>query len=173
PDNRRPVDFQARASLLKVAGDEPDWAALISTWPSGEVKFALMRRVLALRRRLPNVFTNGSYRPLEVAGRDANEIIAFARVSGRRAVIVVGGRLFARATARGQRWPAGDAWNASLLAAGFSEIFDVLRGAKLTTGPELANASLLAPLPIAVLEAQYAPVRRERAAVNPARLAQV
>jgi (1->4)-alpha-D-glucan 1-alpha-D-glucosylmutase len=40
PDNRRPVDFQARASLLKVAGDEPDWPALISTWPSGQVKFA-------------------------------------------------------------------------------------------------------------------------------------
>jgi (1->4)-alpha-D-glucan 1-alpha-D-glucosylmutase len=173
PDNRRPVDFQARASLLKVAGDEPDWPALISTWPSGQVKFALMRRLLALRRQLPNVFTNGSYRPLDVAGRDANEIMAFARVSGRRAVIVVGGRLFARASAGGRRWPSGGAWDASLVAAGFSEITDVLRGAKLASGPELAIANLFDPLPVAVLEAHYAPVRRERAAVNPVRLAHV
>jgi len=173
PDNRRPVDFQARASLLKVAGDEPDWAALISTWPSGKVKFALMRRLLALRRRLPNVFTNGSYRPLDVAGRDANEIMAFARVSGRRAVIVVVGRLFARASAGGRRWPSGDAWDASLVAAGFSEITDVLRGTKLASSPELAIANLFDPLPVAVLEAHYAPVRRERAAVNPTRLAHV
>ena len=173
PDNRRPVDFQARASLLKVAGDQPDWPALISTWPSGQVKFALMRRLLALRRRLPNVFTNGSYRPLDVAGRDANEIMAFARVSGRRAVIVVVGRLFGRASTGGRRWPSGDAWDASLVAAGFSEITDVLRGAKLASGPELAIANLFDPLPVAVLEAHYAPVRRERAAVNPARLAHV
>jgi (1->4)-alpha-D-glucan 1-alpha-D-glucosylmutase len=173
PDNRRPVDFQARATLLTASDDEPDWPALISTWPSGQGKFALMRRLLALRRRVPNVFTNGSYRPLEVAGRDGNEILAFARVSGRNAVIIVGGRLFARASGGGRRWPSGDAWDASLAAAGFSEITDVLTAAKLASGPELAIADLFDPLPIAVLEAQYAPVRRERAAVNPARLAHV
>jgi (1->4)-alpha-D-glucan 1-alpha-D-glucosylmutase len=132
-----------------------------------------MRRLLALRRRLPNVFTNGSYRPLDVAGRDANEIMAFARVSGRRAVIVIGGRLFARASAGGRSWPSGDAWDASLVAAGFSEITDVLRGKKLASGPELAIANLFDPLPVAVLEAHHAPVRRGRAAVDPVRLAHV
>ena len=173
PDNRRPVDFQARASLLEVGGDDPDWAASVTTWPSGQIKFSLMRRLLALRRRLPNVFTNGSYRPLLVAGRDANEILAFARISGRRAVIVVGGRLFARASAGGRRWPSGDAWDASLVAAGFSEITDLLGAAKLASSPELAIADLFDPLPVAVLEAQYAPVRRERATANPGRLADV
>jgi hypothetical protein len=83
-------------------------------------------------------------------------------------VIVVGGRLFARASAGGRRWPSGDAWDASLVAAGFSEITDVLGGAKLTSGPALAIGRLFDPLPVAVLEAHYAPVRRERAAVNPA-----
>ena len=173
PDNRRPVDFQARASLMAAGDDEPDWPALISTWPNGQGKFALMRRLLALRRRLPNVFTNGSYRPLDISGRDSNEILAFARLSGRRAVIVVGGRLFARASAGGRRWPSGDTWDGSLVAAGFSEITDVLRGAKLASGPELEIANLFDPLPVAVLEAHYAPVRRERAAVNPTRLAHV
>jgi (1->4)-alpha-D-glucan 1-alpha-D-glucosylmutase len=173
PDNRRPVDFQARASLMAAGDDEPDWPALISTWPNGQGKFALMRRLLALRRRLPNVFTNGSYRPLDIFGRDSNEILAFARLSGRRAVIVVGARLFARASGGGRQWPSGDAWDASLVAAGFSEITNVLKAAKLTSGPELAIAGLFDPLPVAVLEAQYAPVRRGRAAVNPDRLAHV
>jgi (1->4)-alpha-D-glucan 1-alpha-D-glucosylmutase len=173
PDNRRRVDFQARSSLLKTGDDEPDWPALIRTWPSGQVKFALMRRLLALRRRLPNVFTNGSYRPLEVAGRDGNEILAFARISGRNAVIVVGARLSARASGGGLRWPPGDAWDASLAAAGFSEITNALTDVRLASGPELAIADLFDPLPVVVLEAQYAPVRRERAAGNPDTLAHV
>ena len=173
PDNRRPVDFQVRASLLKAGHDEPDWMASVSAWPSGRVKFALMRRLLALRKRLPNVFTNGSYRPLDIAGRDADEVMAFARVSGRQAVVVVCGRLFARASVGGRAWPSGDAWEGSLGAAGFSEISDVLRGAKLASGPELAIGRLFDPLPVAVLEAQYSPVRRQRAAVNPVRFVHV
>jgi (1->4)-alpha-D-glucan 1-alpha-D-glucosylmutase len=146
---------------------------LIGDWPSGQVKFALMRRLLALRRRLPNIFTNGSYRPLEVAGCDGNEILAFARVSGRVAIIVVTGRLFARTSDGGRRWPSGDTWHASLPVAGFSEIRNMLNDAKLPDGSELAIADLFDPLPVAVLEAQYAPVRRERVAGNPARLAYV
>jgi hypothetical protein len=88
-------------------------------------------------------------------------------------VIVIGGRLFARASAGGRSWPSGDAWDASLVAAGFSEITDVLRGKKLASGPELGIANLFDPLPVAVLEAHHAPVRRGRAAVDPVRLAHV
>jgi (1->4)-alpha-D-glucan 1-alpha-D-glucosylmutase len=173
PDNRRPVDFQSRAALLTPGADEPDWAGLVSAWRNGQIKFALMRGLLALRRRLPNVFTNGSYRPLDIAGRDSNEILAFARVSGSNAVIVVCGRLFARASAGGRRWPSGDAWDALLATAGFSQIVDVLKASKLASGPEFAIADLFDQIPVAVLEAQYAPVRRERAAVKPDRLAHV
>jgi hypothetical protein len=59
------------------------------------------------------------------------------------------------------------------VAAGFSEITDVLKATRLTSSPELAIAGLFDPLPVAVLEAQYTPVRRGRAAVNPDRLAHV
>jgi (1->4)-alpha-D-glucan 1-alpha-D-glucosylmutase len=173
PDNRRPIDFQGRASLLKAGEDEPDWPALIGLWPSGQVKFALMHRLLALRRRLPNVFTNGSYRPLELTGQNRDEILAFARVSGRDAVIVVGARLFGRATGGGRRWPSADDWEASLATAGFSDFVDVLKAAKLPSAPRLAMRDLLEPLPVAVLEAQFAPIRRERATVRPGRLAHV
>jgi (1->4)-alpha-D-glucan 1-alpha-D-glucosylmutase len=163
PDNRRPVDFAARASALEAGSDEPDWTALAATWPPGRIKFALMRRLLALRRRLPDVFVNGSYRPIEVLGPDRGEVLAFARVSSRTAVIVAAGRLFARATHRGARWPPGEAWNASLTVGRFSKIASALGDGKVVPGPKLALSDLFDALPVAVLQAQYMPARNERA----------
>lgn len=166
PDNRRPVDFAARASVLEASGDEPDWTALAATWPHGRIKFALMRRLLALRQRLADVFADGAYRPIEVLGPDRSEVLAFARVSGRTAVIVATGRLFARATHRGTRWPPGEAWNASLTVGRFSKIASVLGDRKAMTGPKLAVSDLFDALPVAVLQAQYMPARNERAGAS-------
>jgi (1->4)-alpha-D-glucan 1-alpha-D-glucosylmutase len=162
PDNRRPIDFPARARALSSIGEPPDWRALASTWPEGHVKCALMRQLLALRQRLPDVFTNGSYRPLAVVGPNRDEIVAFARLGERNAVIVASGRLFGRATQGGRRWPPGQAWNASVLAEGFSAIHTVLAVEKTMAGPSLAAADLFDVLPIAVLQAQYAPAKRKR-----------
>jgi (1->4)-alpha-D-glucan 1-alpha-D-glucosylmutase len=166
PDNRRPVDFAARASALEAGSDEPDWTALAATWPHGRIKFALMCRLLALRQRLPDVFANGSYRPIEVLGPDRGEVLAFARVSGRTAIIVAAGRLFARATHRGARWPPGEAWNASLTVGRFSKIASVLGDGRAVTGPNLALSDLFDALPVAVLQAQYMPARNERVRTN-------
>jgi (1->4)-alpha-D-glucan 1-alpha-D-glucosylmutase len=162
PDNRRAVDFAARASTLASIGEAPDWRELTGTWPDGRIKLALMRELLALRRELPAVFTNGAYRPLEVVGPNRREIVAFARLSGRDAVIVVSGRLFGRATQDGRRWPSGQAWNASVLTEGFSGMRNVLAAGKAVTGPRSAAADLFEVLPIAVLQATYAPIRHER-----------
>ena len=162
PDNRRPVDFAARVSALNSIRDAPDWRALASTWPDGHVKFALTRQLLALRQQLPGVFTNGSYRPLDVVGPNRRELVAFARVGERNAVIVVSGRRFGRATQDGHRWPPAQAWNASVLVEGFSAMRNVLAAGKTMPGPSLAAADLFEVLPIALLQAEYAPARRER-----------
>jgi (1->4)-alpha-D-glucan 1-alpha-D-glucosylmutase len=162
PDNRRPVDFAARASALNAIGGPPDWRALASTWPDGHVKLALTRQLLALRQQLPDVFTNGSYRPLAVVGPNRHEVVAFARLGEQNAVIVVSGRLFGRATQGGRRWPPGQAWNASVLVENFSAIRTVLAVGKTMTGPSLAAADLFDVLPIAVLQAQCAPAKRKR-----------
>src|SRR5262249_51360942 len=155
PDNRRAVDFAARASALASIGAAPDWRELTSTLADGRIKLALMRE-------LPAVFTNGAYRPLEVTGPNRREIVAFARLSGRDAVIVVSGRLFGRATQEGRRWPSGQAWDASVLTEGFSGMRNVLAAGKAVTGPRLAAADLFEVLPIAALQATYTPVRHER-----------
>ena len=78
PDNRRPVDFAARESALRQC-ESPDWTQLAEHWPDGRIKLAWTRHLLKLRNAQASVFTDGAYQPLEVTGRDADHIIAFAR----------------------------------------------------------------------------------------------
>jgi (1->4)-alpha-D-glucan 1-alpha-D-glucosylmutase len=166
PDNRRPVDFAARSAALASIGDAPNWPALADTWLDSRVKLALTQRLLALRARFGDLFARGSYRPLEVVGPHRNEIIAFARISGRNAVIVVTGRLFKRATHGGRQWPCGESWNASVCVDDFCEIAGVIVANKQMSGPRLAVSELFGVLPIAVLQAKYAPVRPDRSAAR-------
>jgi (1->4)-alpha-D-glucan 1-alpha-D-glucosylmutase len=167
PDNRRPVDLPMRASLLKSVAGDVDWRVLAGSWPEGQIKLALIHRHLALRRKLPNVFANGAYRPLDVAGPNCDEVIAFARVSGRDAIIVACGRLFARATDHGRRWPSGEAWNATLSVEGFSDICNELAAGQKITGSTLAISKLFDVLPVALLRARHVPAKGERLADRP------
>jgi (1->4)-alpha-D-glucan 1-alpha-D-glucosylmutase len=76
PDNRRPFHFAPRRAMLPELGDDPDWMALAQDWQSGRIKFALTRKLLAIRNRFGETFTQGSYRPLAVTGPQADEIVA-------------------------------------------------------------------------------------------------
>ena len=87
PDNRRPVDFAARAASLDADGDP---ASLLAAWRDGTVKQAVIARTLALRARCPGLFTEGAYIPLRTEGPGADQVLAFARVhEGRAAVVAV------------------------------------------------------------------------------------
>lgn len=87
PDNRRPVDFQARREALR-ADSTP--AALIRDWRDGRVKQALIARTLAVRAEYPQLWRQGRYQPLEVLGEQAQRVLAFMREdSQQRAIIVV------------------------------------------------------------------------------------
>ncbi|KAA5607340.1 malto-oligosyltrehalose synthase [Roseospira marina] len=92
PDNRRPVDFVARARWL-AEGARP--SERMETWRDGRVKQALIAALLDLRTSNPNLFAFGDYVPLETVGCHADRLIAFARVStdGDQAVVVVVPRL--------------------------------------------------------------------------------
>jgi (1->4)-alpha-D-glucan 1-alpha-D-glucosylmutase len=110
---------------------------------------------------MPSVFTHGAYRPLDVIGAHRDEIVAFARTSGRDAVVVVAGRLFARATEKGQRWPSATDWQAAVRVAGFSGIKNVLAADRSMGGSELTVAELFDAFPIAVLQAQHVGTKRQ------------
>jgi len=85
PDNRRPVDFDARRSALDGS---PDLAALAATWRDGRVKQAVIAEALALRRDLPAVFGEGAYIPLDVVGEKAANVMAFLRQAETDAVLI-------------------------------------------------------------------------------------
>ena len=146
PDNRRPVDFAARAATLREV-ETLDWDSLTRDWRDGRIKLAWTRRLLRLRNALPSVFTNGSYEPLEVTGPHADHIIAFARRHGRDAAIAVVGRAMAPFCDHGRAWPRGDAFDAAVQLGGYAA--DGLGGAT-----ELTVASLFTHLPAAVVKAR-------------------
>jgi (1->4)-alpha-D-glucan 1-alpha-D-glucosylmutase len=123
-----------------------------------------MRALLALRRRAPALFTQGAYRTVDVAGPHRDEVIAFARTSGRDAVIVAVGRLFARVTQGGRHWPSGGAWDAALSVEGFEPVRNVLGTFAPGAGLHWPIRDLFHAIPVAVIDA------RSRASVRPLRI---
>jgi len=152
PDNRRPVDFDARrrvlAELPTVNGIEPaEAAALLRRWRDGAVKLHVVRQLLHLRRDRPGVFAGGPYRAVGVTGPAADHVVAFTR---RGDVLVVVPRLPFRLAGPG-RFPVGRrVWDGTTVDVGPGGWTDVLSGTE-HVGGRLAVGEVLATLPVAVL----------------------
>jgi (1->4)-alpha-D-glucan 1-alpha-D-glucosylmutase len=141
PDNRRPVDFSRRRSLLEALDAGTDAAADLDA-----AKLLVTSRTLRLRRDHPDWFTGG-YAPLAATGPAAGHVVAFCR----------GGHAVAVAT----RLPAGlrrhGGWADTVLplpAAGSPSPTcawrDVLTGASYE-GEVVPLSELTRRLPIALL----------------------
>jgi (1->4)-alpha-D-glucan 1-alpha-D-glucosylmutase len=163
PDNRRSVDFSARAAALGALAQSPDWSALASSWRDGRIKLALTHRLLAWRCERRLLFEHGDYRPLAVSGRDRDHVIAFARTSRRDAAIIVAGRHFAALTEGGRRWPRAADWDATLHLDGFANPHDRLHSGRAIAGHRIEVAGLFEAFPVALLDASHGtpgPLRR-------------
>ncbi|WP_322104625.1 malto-oligosyltrehalose synthase [Paraburkholderia sp. J41] len=88
PDNRRPVDYAARAKALDRAAP----STKLKDWRNAHVKLATVHRLLALRAQAPELLREGEYLPLAVRGALADHVIAFARRHGNAWAIVIGTR---------------------------------------------------------------------------------
>lgn len=84
PDNRRPVDFELRNRLLPDDASTP-----AATWRDGRIKQAVIARVLEIRRKLPALFTAGTYMPLVVSGEHADRVIAFGRQQDKSVAVTI------------------------------------------------------------------------------------
>ncbi|MDQ8727700.1 malto-oligosyltrehalose synthase [Bradyrhizobium sp. LHD-71] len=112
PDNRRPVDFPARAGRLSAIRQKPLMFA--DTWEDGTIKLAWTRHLLELRQRYSNVFALGGYIPLAVQGPHAEHVIAFTRHYRDQACSVVALRHFAPFTRDGGASPDFSMLNARI-----------------------------------------------------------
>jgi malto-oligosyltrehalose synthase len=150
PDNRRPVDFDARRDGLRLGGA---LSALLSNWRDGRVKQAMVHKILQFRRACPALFARGDYLPLTVRGKLADRFVAFARTHARDVVVVVVPRLASDLLAVGGK----PGLEPSLLhgnevAFSHGGLRSVLvDGDTIQAGGTLALDRLLADFPIAVL----------------------
>ena len=100
PDNRRAVDYRTREAALaelqpRLGSEEARaglFASLLENWRDGRVKLAAIALLLALRRERPGLFAEGGYRPVEIAGEDADWALGFLREQGRERLAVVAAR---------------------------------------------------------------------------------
>lgn len=132
PDNRRPVDFAARADLL--ARIDQGWLPAVDA--SGAAKLLVISRALRARRDHPDRFTG--YTPLHATGPAASHAVAFVR----RGVVAVATRLPAGLT-------AGGGWGETVLPLPEGSWTNALTGTHASGHMRLAD--LLTPYPVALL----------------------
>ncbi|UDL94715.1 malto-oligosyltrehalose synthase [Lichenihabitans sp. PAMC28606] len=94
PDNRRPIDFTARATALdtileQAGGASAALGALWRDWHDGRFKLALTALLLDQRRAHPDVFMRGSYTAIATGTED---LCAFERRFGDVRLIVLANR---------------------------------------------------------------------------------
>jgi (1->4)-alpha-D-glucan 1-alpha-D-glucosylmutase len=92
PDNRRPVDYAARAKALEKS--EP-LTSLMSNWEDGRIKQRITAALLQDRMQSPTLYAEGDYQLLEAEGAHADHLLAYVRQHGTDALAVVVPRLWA------------------------------------------------------------------------------
>jgi len=150
PDNRRPVDYERRSSLLRKikSADERgslDINTLLRRWPDGRAKLYVTWKALDLRARRRRLFAEGDYEPLDAG----TNVCAFMRSAGDERILVAVPRLTTQLVRPGTM-PLADVWGDARLAAGGSWR-NIFTGAAID-GKSLALRDLFAAFPVAVLE---------------------
>ena len=114
PDNRRPVDYDARRTALEALrqqaasqGESAVCRDVLNTIEDGRVKLWTIHRALQLRNRIPEVFRKGAYSAVEVTRDCAENAVAFLR--GSRVLAVVPRFAYSRMQGRAEL-PLGNAW---------------------------------------------------------------
>ncbi|SEJ88114.1 maltooligosyl trehalose synthase [Deinococcus reticulitermitis] len=152
PDNRRPVDYAWRGRMLTRL-EQDHSLALARRWlggyEDGAVKLLVTWAALQARRASPDLFTQGSYRPIE-AGK---YLLAFAREHGGQVAVTVAPRLTLSLTREKTPWALAEAWgNRTLTLPGTGTYTNVLTGEKLRVRTaKLPVAKVLEDFPLALL----------------------
>ena len=163
PDNRRPVDYELRRSMLAGLRDvgEGDVSGfvegLLERPEDGRVKMYVTARALNFRRERAALFARGEYVPLQATGRRAANVVSFARALDADAAVVVASRFHTRLGV-GREGTLGlqrEAWGDTTLRLEGVEggrYRDVLTGREYSS-PDgaLRVGEILSPLPVALL----------------------
>ncbi|MGB9698150.1 MAG: malto-oligosyltrehalose synthase [Thermodesulfobacteriota bacterium] len=171
PDNRRPVDYQKRKTLLaelkmKLAklgnGLLPLAQELLQSSWDGRIKLFIIYSLLNYRQRNSALFRQGDYLPLLGEGEKKEHVVAFARRWANLLIIVVTPRLMFKLTGGIEKPPLGlEIWKdtriylpAEEVSSSFFHLFtgETIAGQKEGEQPYLSLATILKNFPVAVLE---------------------
>ncbi len=148
PDNRRPVDFLARAATL---GLEETPASCLQHWQDGAVKQAIIARVLKLRAELASLFEQGDYQKLEAEGPNALHLLAFARRYKGVTIVVAVTRLSVPLLGEASLPLAPpEIWGDTMLTLPGAGFGDMLKGNALPSH-QVPVSTLFSDLPVALL----------------------
>jgi (1->4)-alpha-D-glucan 1-alpha-D-glucosylmutase len=167
PDNRRPVDFEARRSMLsridaRLESGGPGAAAdlVLEDLRSGMAKMYVTCSVLRFRRLHATLFSEGSYSPLWGRGERRRSVVGFSRRIGGAECAVIAPTHFTELCGPG-RLPLGPrVWGKTEIALG---VRPAARYANVFTGEEvtpsrrgrrsvLLASELFSKFPVALLD---------------------
>jgi (1->4)-alpha-D-glucan 1-alpha-D-glucosylmutase len=166
PDNRRPVDYEARRqalSGLKCCPTPADVAALVDSRRDGRIKMFVMNRALAARAALRHVYEEGDYIALQTAGVRRDCLFAFARADATGAAITCVPRLVTTLGHDAGSPPLGrSVWSDTriqlprdLSTTSFRNVFTgaTIEPERMDEGSAIAAATLFEQFPVALLTA--------------------
>jgi (1->4)-alpha-D-glucan 1-alpha-D-glucosylmutase len=102
PDNRRAVDYDLRAQMLRQLQQEGERSGddriglvrrLMESWKDGRIKLYIMQEGLRHRRANAALYLEGDYVPLDCEGRYKSHLCAFARLHQDLGLVAVVPRL--------------------------------------------------------------------------------
>ncbi|MBI2400463.1 MAG: malto-oligosyltrehalose synthase, partial [Deltaproteobacteria bacterium] len=115
PDNRRPVDFSVRKTMLDdisaraASSTEELIAELLKSPEDGRIKLYLVYMALNERKKRSALFNASPYMPLECEGDCSRNLVAFARVGEGEAAITIAPRFFTSVVREGE-YAMGEKW---------------------------------------------------------------
>lgn len=161
PDNRRPVDFGTRATVLEnlqLAGCENVlFASLLHNWTDGRVKLFVSNKGLEFRRSHADLFRKGDYMPMYASGGMREHVCAFLRTHKKESILVAVPRFSSALTSPGVFPLGAKIWRRDRLrlpAGRARQWKNVLTGeqVKCSTGSEdILLSSIFSQFPVALL----------------------
>ncbi|MCE9556797.1 MAG: malto-oligosyltrehalose synthase [Planctomycetes bacterium] len=170
PDNRRPVNYDARKKLLEDVrpeiprqdGSRRAWTKPMLAQPQdGRVKLYVTCIALHCRREHPELFASGDYLPLEFTGSRARHVFGFVRRWQNQYAVVMVPRLIHALLGETASLPMGsEIWGDTILHLPFSTaghtLTDFFSGTQHEMGNEqksvgITVADILADFPVALL----------------------
>ncbi|MCG7391530.1 malto-oligosyltrehalose synthase [Microvirga sp. ACRRW] len=150
PDNRRPVDYTARAQGLD---EETVLETLLAHWHDGRIKQQLVAALLKSRTEAPQLYADGDYRPIAVEGERASHVIAYLREHGDESLAVIAPRLWSSLEGAEHLHLDPAVWQHTFAALPQGRWKNVITGEAIEVGAgQQPLGKILSPFPFAVLK---------------------